>query len=544
LQDPRYLPNQSIPVAEFIETKPPKPGTMPMGERVALYISEHQREFPGVTVEPVSVRAYPFQRLAAHVLGFVGLITAEDLDALDGKGDYGQNDIIGRAGLEQVYERYLRGEQGVQRFVVNADGEILRSLASVEPRAGADLHLTLEIDDQQAAERALAAGLQRARTMEDSEGRSIRANAGVVIVMDADTGGIRAITSLPTFNPAWYVKGLTPMQEAYLSNGDLAPTLDRAIQPYVPGSAFKPITALAAIKEQIASTTGAYLCSTDYTHPGDTSGAVFTNWTTSNRYMSLAEALRVSCDTVFYRFGSAFYDRYVANQLAPDAQVLQGDLREWGFDEPTGIDVPGEAGGLVPDAAWAESAKTADGKRLFPYGWVPGGDILTMIGATYPTATPLQMAQAYASIANGGRICRPHLLDQVVAPDGTVVKDISPRCERQLPYTAAQLQYIRNALYQVVDSGTANCAFSGFPLWQLPVMGKTGTAERGSPDFQDTSWFAAMVGPIEAPEYVVVTMVEQGGFGGQVAAPITRDVIERIEGLEDSPSPGCGVEDG
>ncbi|MGZ8640462.1 MAG: penicillin-binding transpeptidase domain-containing protein, partial [Actinomycetota bacterium] len=189
--------------------------------------------------------------------------------------------------------------------------------------------------------------------------------------------------------------------------------------------------------------------------------------------------------------------------------------------------------------AWAE-----DRPDLFEFGWVPGGDILTMIGATYPTASPLQMAQAYAAIANGGRVCRPFLVDEIVAPDGSVVKDIQPRCDRQLPYSQAELQYIRNALLQVVDSGTANCAFSGFPLAQVPVMGKTGTAERGSPKFQDTSWFAAMVGPVDDPDYVVITMVEQGGFGGQVAAPITRDVIERIEGLEDSPQPGCGEADG
>lgn len=539
LQDPRYLPVQAIPVAEFVETRPLKPGVTTTGERIAMYISERQREFPGVTVEPASVRAYPHQRLAAHILGFVGLIQKEDLEALDGRGDYGPNDVIGRAGLEKIYERYLRGERGIRRFVVNSDGEVLRSLNEVDATPGADLHLNLEIDDQRAAESALAEGLQRARSLEDSQGRPIRANAGVVIVMDADTGAIRATTSLPTFNPAWYVKGLTPMQQAYLNNKEIAPALNRAIQPYVPGSTYKPITALAAIGEGIASTGGSYLCSTDYTHPGDTSGAVFTNWTTSNTYMTIATALELSCDTVFYRFGSAFYDSYVDNQLAADAQLLQQALRRWGFGEPTGVDMLGEEEGLVPDAAWASNRPD-----LFPFGWVPGGDILTMIGATYPTASPLQLAQAYGAIANGGKICRPFLADEVVAADGTTVKDVKPRCDRQLPYTEAELQYIRNALFEVVDTGTANCAFEGFPLSEVPVMGKTGTAERGSEQFQDTSWFAAIVGPVADPEYVVITMVEQGGFGGQVAAPITRDVIERIEGLEDSPLPGCGEVDG
>jgi penicillin-binding protein 2 len=154
------------------------------------------------------------------------------------------------------------------------------------------------------------------------------------------------------------------------------------------------------------------------------------------------------------------------------------------------------------------------------------------------------MAQAYGAIANGGTICRPFLADEIVAPDGTVVRDIKPKCDRQLPHSAAELQYIRGAMFEVVDTGTANCAFAGFPLSEVPVMGKTGTAERGSEQFQDTSWFGAIVGPVDDPDYVVITMVEQGGFGGQVAAPITRDVIERIEGLQDSPQPGCGEVDG
>jgi penicillin-binding protein 2 len=541
LQDPRYLPNQPIPVAEFIETKPSKPGVTPFGERVALFISEHQRRFPGVTVEPVSVRAYPYQRLAAHVLGFVGQVTAEDLEGLDDKHDYGLNDVIGRAGLEREYEKYLRGEPGVQKFIVNADGEILRALAAIEPTAGGDLHLTLEIDEQLAAERALAEGIERARTLEDSDDHALRANSGVVIVLDAKTGGVRAMASLPSFNPAWYTKGLSPMQVDYLSNAQLAPSLNRALQGYIPGSTFKPITALAAIGEGIASTVGSYLCSTTYVHPGDESGTEFTNWASSERYMNVAEALRVSCDTVFYRFGSAFYDRYVQNQLSADAQRLPALLGDWGFGEPTGVDVGGETSGLVPNPEWAREAKDVNGDPLFPYGWVPGIDILTMIGADYPSVTPLQLARAYAAIANGGHLCRPHLVDQIVGPNGKLMKDVADRCEQRLPYTGAQLQYIRTALLQVPASGTADCAFAGFPLSTVPVMGKTGTAER--PPFQDTSWFAAMVGPTGAPEYVVVAMVEQGGFGGQVAAPIARQVIEEIEGLtpEQSPHLGCPV---
>jgi penicillin-binding protein 2 len=180
---------------------------------------------------------------------------------------------------------------------------------------------------------------------------------------------------------------------------------------------------------------------------------------------------------------------------------------------------------------------------LFPYGWVPGGDILTMIGSGYVQVTPIQLAQAYAAIANGGRLCRPHVVDEIIGADGAVVKQVNGRCEKTLPYTAAQLSYIRSALRSVVSSGTAACAFSGFPTSQIAVAGKTGTAER--PPAQDTSWFAAMVGPDpEHPEYVIITSVEQGGFGGQTAAPITRRVIAALyPQLDDVAYPSCAVED-
>jgi penicillin-binding protein 2 len=524
LQNKRYYPYQAIPVASFVD------------EEVAFYLSEHQDEFPGVSVVPASVRSYPHGRLAAHMLGYVGLIQAEDYERLKDKG-YGQNDLIGRAGLEVVYEKHLRGQKGVQKFIVNSDGETIRALGAKQPTPGADLRLTIELDTQRIAEEELRAGLDAARLRRDSSGRPLRATAGVVIVMDADTGGLRAMASLPSFDPSWYVEGLTNVQRNYLNDDGSAPNLNRAIQlGYVPGSTYKPITALAAVKEGIASLSGYYPCTTEYVHPGDTSGAVFTNWEPSNTTMSIAEALRVSCDTVFYKFGSEFYYRFVQNQLGEKGQLLQRALREWGYGTPTGIDLPGEAGGLVPDAAWAETRPD-----LFEYGWSPGGDILTMIGSSYVTATPLQIAQSYAAIANGGHLCRPHVVDQVVAPDGTVVKDPPDRCDRTIPYSPQQLQYIRTALSTVTTSGTAFCAFNGFPLSQIPVAGKTGTAERGSPDFQDTSWFAAMVGPVSDPDYVVITMVEQGGFGGQVAAPITRSIIERIEGVEDSPRRGCAV---
>jgi penicillin-binding protein 2 len=524
LEDPRYYPYQPKPVAEFVD---------PL---VYFYIAEHPEQFPGVYGERTSVRSYPEQTLAAHVLGTLNQITAEELEDPRFKG-YGTSDLVGRSGLEQVYERWLRGTKGVQKFIVNSDGETIRALAAVPPEPGHDLLLELDLDVQRIVEQELRAGMERARQLTDSSGVPLRATSGVGIVLDPADGGVEAMVSLPSYDPAWFVRGLTRDQQRYVSNDRLAPLLNRATQGvFFPGSTFKAISGLVAVKAGIASLSGTYPCTSTYVHPGDESGAVFTNWEPANTYMSLATALRTSCDTVFYRWGSRFYDLWKQDQLGKGGELMQKLIREWGFGAPTGVDLPAEAGGLVPDAAWAETRPD-----LFEDGvWLPGGNILTMIGSTYLRATPLQVARAYMAIANRGRLCRPHLVDRIIDANGTVVREVTGRCDRRLPgYTETQLRYVHQALLQVTQSGTAACAFAGFPLTQIPVAGKTGTAE--SPPRQDTSWFAAIVGPVEKPDHVIVVAVEQGGFGSQTAAPIVRRIVERIYGLEAGPV-GCSAE--
>jgi len=529
LQDTRYVSSQAIPVAEFVPKK------------VRYIVGEYPEKYPGVQVEDTFVRSYPFGQMAAHLVGFTGLIDPTQLEALKGAG-YGPNDIVGRAGLEAVYEQYLHGKQGKQKLIVNSDGELIRTLGSIPPTPGDNLHLTLDMHIQHVAEEALAEGMVRARAYHDENGYMLRADAGAVVVLDADTGGVVAMASDPRYNPSWYVHGLTHAQSLYLSNDKKAPLEDRAMQlAYTPGSSFKPITGLAAVKEGFATLSGYYPCEPSYSKPGDKSGTEFHNWTTANLGpMTIATALRVSCDTVFDAFGADFYDYYVQHSLEDNGDRLEGDLHDWGFERPTGIDLPSEATGLVPDPAWA-----SDQPSLFPYGWVPGGDILTMIGSGYVQVTPLQLARAYAAIANGGHLCQPHVVDQITAPDGSVAKRVTGHCEEEtVPYTPQQLAYIRGALRDVVTGGTARCAFQGFPFSQVAVAGKTGTAEREQGK-QDTSWFASMVGPDpDHPEYVILTMVEQGGFGGQTAAPITRHVIDGLyPDIGDASHPSCTIPD-
>ncbi len=527
LEDTQYFDFQPKPVAEFVD------------ENVRYYIQEHQSQFPGVEVVDASVRSYPMGEMAAHIVGSLGQISKEQSKDPAFEG-YGLNDLVGRSGLEVTYEKWLRGKKGEERFVVNADGETIRRLSAKSATAGNDLVLSLDARVQRASEEALDEGIDQARNMfDDATNKYFEANAGSVVVLDAETGGVVAMASSPTFDPRWFVRGLKPDESCYLGIPEwrcggadsVSPLLNRTYQEvYIPGSTFKPFTALAAVKEGVADLSSYYSCPATYVHPGDTSGFDFNNWSTNDLgSFQLNYLLKISCDTSFYQWGSQFWYRYSNDQFGENNEPLQRDLRQWGFQSPTGIDLPAEAEGLIPDAAWANAPAQ---NELFPYDWNPGGNILLMIGSGYVTVTPLQLAQAYGALANDGHLCRPHLVDHIQDADGDVVKKVGGQCDRTVPYTQQQLDYIMDALTEVPQTGTASGAFCGFPLGEYPVAGKTGTAFRGYP-FQDTSWFAGMV-PANDPKYVVVAMVEQAGFGSDVAAPIVRKVIESIYDIQTS----------
>jgi penicillin-binding protein 2 len=496
-----YYSYQPVPVAEFVP------------EQVYFKVREEPEKFQGVQVVEQSVRDYPQGMLAAHLVGWVGQINAEELKS-SRFGDYGPSDLVGKAGVEATYERWLRGEPGQEVFLVNSDGEVLREFDPKPPEPGHDLVLSLDVNVQRMVEDELSAGILRARTVYDeSTGRSLAANAGAVVVLDANTGGIVAMASLPTYRPSWFVRGLTESQRFQLFESRQAPMLNRATQiTYAPGSTFKPFVALAALKEERATLGGYYDCPGEYVHPGDESGTIFHNWTgTGAGVLSIAQGLKVSCDTQYYKWGSDFY--FLDAQT--NKQELQRRVKQWGFGRTSGVDLPAEAAGTVPDRTYV-----AEHGARYPDGWIPGIDILLAIGAGEMKATPLQVAQAYAAIASG-KLCRPHLVAKIQDRDGRVVKKIGGRCQR-VPYSQAQLDYVREALRGVTSGGTASSVFAGCPL---DVAGKTGTAER--PPFQDTSWFAGIV-PSERPEYVVVATVEQGGFGAETAAPIVRNIMSRI----------------
>ncbi|HEX9823664.1 MAG TPA: penicillin-binding protein 2 [Actinomycetota bacterium] len=516
VNDPTFLPFQPIPVADDVP------------ERLVFYLAEHRREFPGVSYQVVGVRKHSHGTLAAHVLGYLGEINGEELNepVFDG---YQPGDEVGRGGMEQQYERYLRGKDGWQKLEVDSAGRSLGGLGRQEPGRGNDLVLTLDLGIQQIAEESLAQGIQAARGIATETGY-LRAPAGAAVVLDPMTGEVLAMASYPTFDPGIFDEEVTDELWGRLqSPSSNYPLNNRAVQGlYPPGSTIKPFIAAAALKAGLAKPGEYFDCPPTFEVPGDTSGTVFHNWkSTSSGHISLQRALTESCDTVFYRFGYQFYkERSFRGEKA-----LQQELRQWGFDVDTGIDLPGELEGRVPDPDWKQAVHDAAPKAYPEPLWLPGDTINMAIGQGDLLVTPLQLAVAYAALANGGTIYRPQLAKQVQSPAGEVLKLFPPSEAGTIRMSPTARRMVIEGLRGAVsvDGGTATGAFAGFGQ---SLAGKTGTAEV-IVDGRDTnhSWFAAFA-PVEDPRFLVVTMVEQGGHGSEVAAPIVRHILEYALDLE------------
>jgi penicillin-binding protein 2 len=532
LDDPRYYVFSPVPIATDIP------------RRTYFYLMEHADEFPGIEVVKAPVRTYPYGDLAAHALGYLGQISQDELKDPSFAG-YRPGDIIGRTGVEAVYEHDLVGTPGVVKYRVNSAGRNLGVIGDQDPVEGNDVRLTIQARIQQLAEDELGTGIETARQILDPNTDSyLRANAGAVLVMDPDTGAIEAIASAPTFDPSLFSRSISTEEfDRRFGASTGYPLLNRAIYgEYPPGSTYKPWVALSGLSRGLLSTDRYYPCPPSWTVPYDETDPeaiqyVFDNWTSANLgSMNLAQALVMSCDTVFYPLGYEYWKIYYpppnddgieGNDDLPPKELFQRDLEAMGFGHVTRVDLTGEQGGRVPDAAW-KSGIHEEYPRLFPEGrWVPGDFVNMSIGQGDSLVTPIQMAAAYSALQNGGRMCVPHVLMQVETSDGRVVRPMKPKC-RKVPFSQSDLTYVRDALTGVPQRGTASGAFAGFPFSQVWVAGKTGTAEVFGR--QDYSWFAAMT-EASGERHVVVALVEQGGHGSTTAAPIVRHVIEGIYGL-------------
>lgn len=512
LADKRVLPYAAIPVA------------LDVPEEKVVYIREHREQFVGVVEEVMPARVYPQGKLASHLLGYTGEITESQLESPDFK-TYRLGSIVGRSGIEEAYEEDLRGKEGLVKLEVNATGKVQRELGRRESQPGYDLVTSIDARIQAVTEESLALGITRARTIFDKETqKNYLASAGGVLVLDPNNGEILAMASFPDYDPTWFVGGISTEHFGTLSNDPAKPLLNRVIQAeFPPGSTFKIVTAAAALQDGLATRNGQYPCPASYQFED----RVFRNWRSADSgSLTIAQALEQSCDTVFYPFGAEFWRRFRREQ----GERLQDFARAFGFGERTGVDLPFEHDGVVPDNAWLQEMH-ARLPAAFPYKtWLPGYTINMTIGQGDLIATPLQLAWSYAGIANQGKLVRPHVGLKLM--QGTsVARTIEPEAVRDLPVSASNLDTIRQGLALVPLSGTARSPYAGWPHDRIPVAAKTGSAELQTiPPKQPYAWFAVYA-PANDPKYVVVVMVEEGGRGSEVAGPISRRILEGIFGL-------------
>jgi penicillin-binding protein 2 len=535
LNSVKYLPYQPIPVAEDVD------------KRDIFYIVEHRDLFPGVTYDVDSVRSYPQGKLAAHVLGYVGEVSDKQLEEDPSFQGYRPGQVVGKGGIESTYESDLFGESGLRELLVNAQGVVLDpQFRQRLPVTGHNVVLSIDAQIQGLSERTLLQGIQMARNLQHEEtGRYFEAPGGAVIVMNPKNGQVLALASNPSYDPRLFLGGLSTREALSLDLCPPArglcpppthdnPLLDRATQGLYPaGSTFKPFIAAGALKQGFARMDGYYDCPSSWYAPVDPTKHLFHNWQPISRgAISLPEALVVSCDTVFYQLGYRYWLRYTRSAPTDSGahrEFMQEDLAKMGFGRTTGIDLPGEQAGLVPDFDYVKRV-FAENKKIYGkfYGWLPGDAVNLSIGQGFLQVTPIQTAVGFSALANGGTLFEPHVALRVERADGRIVRQVGRQAVGRLPISKRQVLFLRNALRGVTERGTAAGAFSGFPLSEIPVAGKTGTADI-IPQ-QPYSWFAAMA-PADDPKYVVVAMVEQGGHGSTTAAPIVRRVLEGLFGL-------------
>ena len=499
-------------------------------EEQVNYLYEHQAEFPGVKIVQTYLRDYTYQSLAAQILGYVGEISPEELASLRRDG-YRAGDRLGKVGIEASYDSYLRGRAGLGQIRVDSLG---RQVGAYEPRqearAGYALRLTLDVRLQRAAESAIRYGIQKAH-----ENGNWAANGGAIVALDPRDGAILAMASNPTFKPSTFVGRVDPKKVGALYNDPRNPLFNRAIAGlYPPGSTWKPVTALAGMQDHVFSAYDSIRCSPVAYYGLDRQK--FVNWNPYvDRPMTLVEALAESCDTYFDEIGNRFYERGSEGRVR-----LQQWARRFGFGATTGLDIGGEAAGLVPTPEWRRKTFESDWDRA----WNPGDSIQLAIGQKDLLVTPLQMASFYGMLANGGNVLTPYLVSNVEQPGGkgsprVVLRRFAPPPPHSAGLDPVALGVVRDGLYAATHSQSGTSA-GVFANYSVPISGKTGTAEKVTPlpgypadHLEDQSWWCGW-GPSEDARLVVCALIENGGHGSTAAAPAALKVFEKFFGVTSS----------
>ncbi len=528
----------------------PIPVTRTATKEQALKVLENSDLFPGITALSVPVRSYPSMagENAAHVLGYVGSVSEDDL--LDSDKSYFREETIGKDGLEFQYDEYLRGRAGIKTVIVDRKESVTKQAISTQPVSGFNLVTNLDARLQAATETALQSSVLRAKSLGG------RADGGAAIVMDVNSGKILALASYPTYDPNIWQVGLTQKQANNLfSESSGVPALNRPLQGmYAPASTFKSVSVVAAMN-------AGYNMNATYKCPAKVliGNRDFANFESKSQgTISMKRAIAVSCDTIWYQIA---YDEWVRDGgLFPKSGLNDyffTAARGFGIGKITGIDLPSEASGRLPDRAWKERiyaenkdfycnfktrAKKSD---LTPFlievarencldgNILRAGDAVNFsIGQGDTLLTPIQMTQLYAAIANGGTIYRPQVARAIVKPNGDIVKEFLPEVVATNVLSKKSTKFLHEALRAVVTEGTAAGAFPAFPV---AVSGKTGTAEdkgrnKDGSAKADTAWFASFA-PADNPKYVVVMVVSQGGFGSSISAVGAKDIWTALFGV-------------
>lgn len=535
-------PYQPVTLAEGIEGQ------------VALQIMESAEDFPGITAQAQASREYPQGEHAGQMLGYLQPVTQEELDAREElRTRFTGIDQVGRDGLEAVYDSELRGTAGLRTLGVNNHGEVMDVISDELPVAGRHIITHMDVEVQKAAEKALARGMEGARP-------KYRADSGAAVVLDVTNGGVVAMASLPTYDPSIWQGGIDQQTfDDILSEEAGEPLLSRAVQgTYPPGSTFK-VSSMSAAAENGYSLHDSYSC------PGSVSlaGQSYENYAGAGQgSISLKQAIVKSCNTVFYNFGYQMWQQ--DGGLHPDGEpkeAMAEMARGYGFGSPTGVDLPYETGGRIPDREWKRTfweetregncARADEGypeiaetnpahasylQRLAHehcvegFEWRANEAVNFSIGQGDVLVSPLQLASAYAAIANGGTLYEPRVAKALVSADGSDVEPIEPTVKGELPVSDETLRYLQEALTEVTKTGTGGGAFGDFPQDEVSVAGKTGSAD--AEQRQVSSWFASYA-PADDPQYAVAVLVSQGGTGGETAAPIAREIYEAIYGIGD-----------
>jgi len=479
--------------------------------QTVVALEELRFELPGVMVEMEEVREYPSGSLGSHVLGYMAPISPELLDAWSEEGYYG-SDYVGFTGLERLYESILRGEDGGSQVEVSALNRPVRVLERISPIPGADLILTLDWELQELAEQSLAEQLARVR----DAGKFTNAYSGVVIALDPKTGAILALASVPGYDPN-RLSDPAERSSYYLelSRDPQRPLFNRAVRGlYSPGSAFKPLIAIAALEE--GKTTPKEVFYADDIGPY----GIKRCWTLNNApplpphgNITVADAIKVSCNDFFWELG-----------LRLGIEAIAQYSRDAGFGSPVGLSMyPSEETGIVPDPEWKRQrfSRRPRSEQI----WYPMETMDVAIGQGFLLVTPMQMAAFYMGIANRGTIYTPYLVERIQYPTGEAIETAEPEVARVISATSVTWDTVIKGMIEVVEgNGTGATAFRRFP-YPVKIAGKTGSVQLGPGQGDAHGWFGGFA-PVENPEIVIVAFVEHGGGGATAAAPIVRQFLE------------------